>query len=365
MTDEIRYGLIGAGIMGIEHIQNVNNIDGAAVTAIADPVEPMRAWGAAEAAGEVELFEDHRDLLASDLVDAVVVATPNMTHADVMDDVLAVDGLHVMVEKPLATTVAECRRIIAAADGHRGVVWVGLEYRYMPAAARLIEEVKGGAVGTLRQMAIREHRFPFLPKIGDWNRFNRNTGGTLVEKCCHYFDLMALIVGADPVRVMGSGAQDFNHLDEEYDGEVPDIMDAVLVIVEFANGSRAMLDLSMYAEASKHQEEIAVLGNEGKVEALTPGAVLKGADPRQIVRIGNRERSVVEEFAVTDDRIRSEGGHHGASYIEHLEFIEAIRTGRPAAVTLEDGLRSVAMGVAAQMAIAETRVVELAEVLGG
>ena len=363
MTDEIRYGIIGAGIMGIEHIQNVNNIDGAVVAAIADPAEPMRAWGAAEANGEVELFEDYRDLLAAGVVDAVVVATPNMTHADVMTDVLAVDGLHVMVEKPLATTVADCRRIMKAAEGHSGVVWVGLEYRYMPAAARLIAEVKGGAVGTLRHVAIREHRFPFLPKVGDWNRFNRNTGGTLVEKCCHFFDLMNLIVDSTPVRVMASGGQDFNHLDEEYDGEVPDILDAAFVIYEYADGTRAMLDLSMYGEASKHQEEIAVLGNDGKVEALTPGAVMKGSDPRQIVRVGNRKLSVVEEFEVTDDRIRSEGGHHGASYIEHLEFIRAIRAGTPAAVSLEDGLLSVAMGVAAQMAIAEKRIVEMSEVL--
>ena len=109
MTEEIRYGIIGAGIMGIEHVQNVNNLDGAVVAAIADPIDGMRAWGAAEASGEVELFEDHRDLLASGLVDAVVVATPNMTHADVMEDVLAVDGLHVMVEKgrePLLDNVA-------------------------------------------------------------------------------------------------------------------------------------------------------------------------------------------------------------------------------------------------------------------
>ncbi|NNC92209.1 MAG: Gfo/Idh/MocA family oxidoreductase [Acidimicrobiia bacterium] len=363
MTDQIRYGIIGAGIMGIEHIQNINHIDGAKVVAVADPVEGSRAWGRAEAAGEVELFEDYRDLLAADLVDAVVVATPNMTHADVMEDVLAVDGLHVMVEKPLATTIADCQRIITAAAGRHGVVWVGLEYRYMPAAARLIAEIRGGAVGTLRQFAIREHRFPFLPKIGDWNRFNRNTGGTLIEKCCHYFDLMNVITGAKPVRVMASGGQDFNHLEEEYDGEVPDILDAVLVIFEFDNGARAMLDLCMYAEASKHQEEIAAVGDVGKVEALTPGAVLKGADPRQIVRIGNRASSIVEEHEVIDDRIQWEGGHHGGSYIEHLEFIQAIRSDSPAAVTLEDGLLSVAMGVAAQLAIEEGRVVDMSEVL--
>jgi predicted dehydrogenase len=349
--------------MGIEHIQNINHIDAATVVAVADPAEGSRAWGRAEAAGEVEVFEDYRDLLAADLVDAVVVATPNMTHADVMEDVLAVDGLHVMVEKPLATTVADCRRIITAAEGRNGVVWVGLEYRYMPAAVRLIAEIRGGAVGTLRQVAIREHRFPFLPKVGDWNRFNRNTGGTLVEKCCHFFDLMNLITGTQPVRVMASGGQDFNHLDEEYDGEVPDILDAALVIFEYDNGVRAMLDLCMYAEASKHQEEIVVVGDVGKVEALTPGAVLKGADPRQIVRIGDRAKSVVEEFEVSDDRIQWQGGHEGSSYIEHLEFIDAIRSSSPAAVTLDDGLLSVAMGIAAQVAIAEGRVVDMNEVL--
>ena len=362
--DTIRYGIIGAGIMGIEHIQNINNIDGAEVVAVADPAESSRAWGAAEAAGEIETFEDYRDMLAAGVVDAVVVATPNMTHADVMDDVLAVPGLHVMLEKPMATTVADCRRIISAAADHTGVVWVGLEYRYMPAAARLIAEVEGGSVGTLQQLAIREHRFPFLPKIGDWNRFNRNTGGTLVEKCCHFFDLMALIVGSPPVRVMGSGGQDFNHLDEEYDGETPDIMDAALVIFEFDNGTRAMLDLCMYAEASKHQEEIVAVGDVGKVEALTPGAVLKGADPRQIVRVGNRAKSVVEELEVHDDRIRWQGGHDGSSYIEHLEFIDAIRTGSPATVTVDDGLLSVAMGIAAHRAIEEGRVVSMDEVLG-
>ena len=57
-------------------------------------------------------------------------------------------------------------------------------------------------------------------QVNNWNRFNANSGGTLVEKCCHFFDLMCLIVGAKPRRVMASGAQDVNHLDEVYDGKV-------------------------------------------------------------------------------------------------------------------------------------------------
>ena len=71
----------------------------------------------------------------------------------------------------------------------------------MPPVARLLEEVRGGALGTLRMVAIREHRYPFLKKIGDWNRFARNTGGTLVEKCCHFFDIMRLITGQRPAHL--------------------------------------------------------------------------------------------------------------------------------------------------------------------
>ena len=54
----------------------------------------------------------------------------------------------------------------------------------------------------------------------NWNRFNVNSGGTLVEKCCHFFDLMRLFTAANPVRVMASGAVDVNHKDEIYNGKV-------------------------------------------------------------------------------------------------------------------------------------------------
>ncbi len=69
----------------------------------------------------------------------------------------------------------------------------------MPPVAELIREVREGTVGDLKMFAIREHRFPFLPKVGDWNRFSERTGGTLVEKCCHFFDLMRLVAADEPI----------------------------------------------------------------------------------------------------------------------------------------------------------------------
>jgi myo-inositol 2-dehydrogenase/D-chiro-inositol 1-dehydrogenase len=228
-------------------------------------------------------------------------------------------------------------------------VWMGLEYRYMPPTTALLAELASGVVGDVRMVAIREHRFPFLAKVGDWNRFNRNTGGTLVEKCCHFFDLMRLVAGAEPVRVLASGAQDVNHLDERYNGEVP-------VIVDFANGVRGMLDLCMFAEASVNEQEISVTGNQGKVEALVTQSLL---------RVGRRSDGlhVVDERPIASEGVRHVGLHHGASYLEHVDFIESVRAGRPAAVTLTDGLWSVAVGEAAHRSIDEGRPVMLDEVI--
>lgn len=352
-----RYGVIGTGMMGIEHIENINHLPDAEVTAFADPHAESRA-AARLLAPEARAFDDHRDLLDSGLVDAVVIATPNFTHVDVLRAVLPTD-IHILVEKPLCTTMADCRRVIEWAAGRQAVTWVGLEYRYMPPVARLIREVREGTVGELQMVAIREHRFPFLRKVGDWNRFNRNSGGTLVEKCCHFFDLMNEIVATRPVRVVASGGQDVNHLDENYDGEAPDILDNAYVIVEYENGVRAMLDLCMFAEATKNQEEVVAVGSQGKVEALLP---------EKVVRIGRRGRHFVgdvDEHHVDDDRITYPGHHHGSSQLEHLDFMRTCLTGVTPEVTLGDGMLAVAMGLAAQESIDRSTWVEIDEVLAG
>jgi hypothetical protein len=234
---------------------------------------------------------------------------------------------------------------------------MAMEYRYMAAAAELIGLVHEGAVGTPRMVAMREHRFPFLVKVDNWNRFSENTGGTLVEKTCHFFDLMNLILRERPVRVMASGAQDVNHLDEEYDGRVPDILDNAFVVVDYPSGARALLDLCMFAEATHNQEELSVVGERGKVEALIPS---------NVVRIGRRGEhwiGGVEEYVARDPRVQHEGLHHGSSYIEHVLFLDAIRTGGSPAVTLADGYWAVAIGAAAHRSIELGRPVELAELM--
>jgi len=150
------------------------------------------------------------------------------------------------------------------------IFWVGMEYRYIPSIDRLINQVHHGTIGAPKMLSIREHRFPFLQKVNNWNRFNKNTGGTLVEKCCHFFDLMLHIMKAKPVRILASGSQDVNHKDEVYNGKTSDILDNAYVVIEFDGGQRACMDICMFAEASRHQEEISLVGDGGKIEAFAP-----------------------------------------------------------------------------------------------
>ncbi|MBU3689114.1 MAG: oxidoreductase [Acidimicrobiales bacterium mtb01] len=354
MSELVRLGVIGTGMMGCEHIRNVMALDGAQVTAVSDPHPQSLEWARANL-GDVRAaeFADHRELLASGLVDGVIVASPNFTHASVLSDVHATD-LPVLVEKPMCTTIDDCREVVRAANSRRAITWVGLEYRYMAPIAALVSEVRSGRIGDVKMIAIREHRFPFLVKVDNWNRFSRNTGGTLVEKCCHFFDLMNLVAGSRPRRVMASGGQDVNHLDEVYDGERSDILDNAFVIVEYDNGIRANLDLCMFAEASSNEQELSVVGTLGKVEAAVPG---DGS-----IRVGRRaDRSVTPVASPIDERVAHVGFHFGASFIEVARFCEAIRSGGRPDVDVNAGLWSVAVGVAAHRSIDEGRPVSMDE----
>ena len=263
-----------------------------------------------------------------------------------------------MCEKPLATTVADARTIVERVARYDRVFWTGMEYRFMPPMAALIARVHAGDIGPVRMLAMREHRFPFLVKVGDWNRFSANTGGTMVEKCCHFFDLMRLILRAEPVRVYCSGGQDVNHLDERYGGRAPDIIDNSYTVVDFDGGQRAMLDLCMFADGAEEQEELVVTGPLARLRLAVPPGELEyapraGPGPKRVTR---------ERIAVAADALAA-GSHFGATFHQHQAFAAAVRGEGPVAVTADDGLRAVAMGVAAELSARERRAVAMAEVL--
>ena len=289
----------------------------------------------------------------------MIVASPNHTHHAVLQPLLATT-LPILCEKPLATTLAHAQDLVRQAARRDAVFWVGMEYRFMPPVQRFIDDVHAGRVGRLHRVALHEHRYPFLPKVGDWNRFAANTGGTMVEKCCHFFDLMRLIVGAEPVRVHCSGAMDVNHRNERYDGRTPDIIDNGFTTVDFEGGARAMLDLCMFAEGAEEQEQLVAIGDAAKLEVGIPGGQIT-LSPR--VPLGAPKRVERETIAV-DPAVLAAGHHHGATFFQQQAFLDAAAGRAPVQVTAHDGMMAVAMGLAAETSAREHRVVRMDELLG-
>ena len=364
MASKTRYGIIGCGMMGQEHIKNISLLDDTIVTVIFEPDSEMRAIAATLAPdatfeASLDALLDRRD------VDCLVIASPNYCHADQLAEIAGKRPLPLLIEKPLLTSPNDIDRVKALASNYPAPIWVAMEYRYMPPIAALLSQAQA-VTGGVRMLTIREHRFPFLEKVGDWNRFNAKTGGTLVEKCCHFFDLMRLVVGTRPVRVMASAAQSVNHLRESYNGETPDIIDNAYVIVDFEGGVRAMLELCMFAEGARYQEVISAMGQNGKIEAFVPGPTRfwpedLGAPPVPLLEISPRapKRPEVREIPV-DPLLLEAGDHNGSTFFQHQRFLELVRGEREyAEVTFEDGLWAVQIGMAAQLSAATGQAVSL------
>ncbi len=329
MTRPVRYGMIGCGMMGQEHIRNIALLPGATVAAIFEPDAGMQAI-ARSLVPEAQFVDSLSEVLAIEALDVLLIVSPNFLHLGQIEEILATRPLPLLVEKPLFTAPEDAARVEQLIADYPQTIWVAMEYRYMPPIAKFLNEVQS-ATGGIRMLTIREHRFPFLTKVGDWNRFSRNTGGTLVEKCCHFFDLMRLAIGSEPVRIMASGGQSVNHIDESYSGEVPDIWDNAYVIVDFANGARAMLELCMFAEGARYQEEISAVGPTGKIEAFVPGPGRfwpenLGAPPVPKVVVSPRQPKGPSELVIPVDPLLLEAGdHNGATYYQHKYFLQSVR----------------------------------------
>jgi len=349
--------------MGGEHIRNIQLLDNCRVHAIHEPDEAMR--NAAAALVPDVIFHDSLQALVTDPeLDCLVIVSPNYMHVPQLKEITQLRSIPILVEKPLATDPADEAFIKELQANYSSPIWVAMEYRYMPPLAKFIE-LCDEATGGVCMLTVREHRFPFLEKVNDWNRFNKYSGGTLVEKCCHYFDLMRLIMQTEPMQVMASGSQMVNHLDEQYDGEQSDIWDAAYAIFDFANGAKTMLELSMFAEGSEYQEHISAVGPNGKIECFIPGPTRfwpehLGAPPEPKVVISPRHPSGPTTLDIkVDPELLAAGDHNGSTFYQHQGFQKVVLGQQEPEVTINDGWLAVRMGMAAQQSSKSGQVVKL------
>ncbi|WP_238007112.1 Gfo/Idh/MocA family oxidoreductase [Dactylosporangium sp. AC04546] len=188
----MRLGIVGAGIMGAKVAATAARLPGVEVAAVADPV-PARA-----AALGGTPFTGWRELLDAGSVDAVYLGLPHDAHADACAEATA-RGVHVLIDKPLCTTVAEADRIIAARDAAGVVVMVGFSYRFRAewlAARRLVAD---GAIG--EPLSVTDVIAEAATDTPAWYWDAARGGGILHLQSHHCFDRLPWLVGAPMAEV--------------------------------------------------------------------------------------------------------------------------------------------------------------------
>ena len=290
-------------------------------------------------------------------VDALMICTPNYTHADVLKVAMR-SGKPIFLEKPMATTLVDADAIVKANDAYPSFIQIGLQYRYKAQYIEAFHEVQQRtSVGVVKTISMSEYRPPFLDKVGQWNKFNQYSGGTLVEKCCHYFDLINLLADAMPVRVYASGGQAVNFLDFQKDGVPADIDDHAFVIIDYANGVRANFTLNMFCH--DFTEELVITGDRGRLVANELFNVHQQQPSKATIALEKGEWGASKQTDVTYAREIEKSGHHGATYYEHVAFVDQLDGKACESATPVQGLWSMIVASAAQHSIKTQQAVDI------
>ena len=217
------------------------------------------------------------------------------------------------------------------------------------------------AVGDIKTITMTEHRIPFLDKVDQWNKFSEYSGDTLVEKCCHYFDLMNLFAGARPVRVYASGSQAVNFVGYEYNGKTSDIMDNAMVVVDYENGVRANFNLCMFAPM--FYEELVLCGDSGYLKTWEKEDFLAQSSTGTGLELFRGDDQTSLRMTPSYPATIQHSGHLGATFMEHIDFVNNIDgIATPTATALE-GLWSIIVASAAQESIKQGQVVQINDYL--
>ncbi|MCB1235291.1 MAG: Gfo/Idh/MocA family oxidoreductase [Verrucomicrobiae bacterium] len=341
----IRVGLLGAGWFGREaHLRNLLSLPGVEVLAASSRSDASLRAALDLAGSHLRTFEDWRELLQIENLDAVVIALTNDQHHEAA--LAAFDaGLHVLCEKPLGLTVKQCDEIIAASESAGKLLQIGHEMRFQ----RLYQEMKamidGGAIGDPQLMWCREFRGPMRP---GWRSSESLTGGTILEKNVHHIDLFNWMMDREPVRVAAQGGT--NVLTDR------EILDNAQVLIEYEGGRRATLELCLFAPYGGDCE-IGAAGDRGRIDTKNQALSLVhhrfDLPDRLDMRIADSkdDANFVDAAGRVDRGIRP----------ELIHFFDCIREGK---TPLNDGpsaRRAVAVCLAAQESIRRREMVDLEE----
>lgn len=256
---KVRIGLIGYGVMGANHASQLfeNAIPQAELTAVCEPNQDNLKRAKETCGDRVRYFTDVKDLLAANLMDAVLIATPHFDHPKSAIEAFKA-GLHVLIEKPAGAFTKHVREMNAAALSSKKVFGIMFNQRTWGIHQKLHDLIKSGELGSLKRInwtITNWYRTQAYYDSCDWRAtWAGEGGGVLLNQCPHNLDLWQWVFGM-PKRIRA-----FCHFGKYHNIEVEDDVTAYL---EYADGVTGVLVTSTGEAPGTNRLEIA--GDNGKL----------------------------------------------------------------------------------------------------
>jgi len=340
----IHVAIIGAGNISSAHIRAYQAFpDRCKIVAIVD-IQPGKAAASAASHGlDAEALESYEGLLGRDDIHLVSICTPPFTHAELTEALLR-DGKHVLVEKPMAASLAECDRMIRAAQESGKVLSVVAQNRFRDPIMQLKQLLDGGKIGRVVHAQVdsywwRGHCYYDLWWRGLWTK---EGGGPTLNHAVHHIDMLGWMMGLPAkVSAMLSNAAHDN-------AEVEDISVAAL---QYPGGAMAQVTSSVIHHGEEQQ--IVFQGERARISAPWKVYASRSLDN------GFPERNSDLEAELELDRAGLQTLEHTGHKGQIDDVLTAIETGREPLVTGESGRMTLELITAIYKAGFEERTVEL------
>ncbi|MHC4984681.1 MAG: Gfo/Idh/MocA family protein [Planctomycetota bacterium] len=333
--NQVRVAVIGAGIWGGAHLRAYAQHASAELVAVCD-IDEARAKAAAAAWAVPNVYTSLDDMLAAETLDAVSVATPDAAHTDVVVACVAA-GLHVLCEKPLATTVADGQAMIAAADAAGAMLMVGWHNRWNPPFVEAHRSIREGELGEVRYVYYRLSDTVYVPtQMLPW----AGESSVMHFLGSHALDTTCWLLGRRPVRL--SCRRQAGVLK----AMGVNVADLYVTTLEFDDGALAVIENSWILPQSSPaliDHRVEILGSDGAIY-LNPQHAGSIAKYTARTPAGFPDASLPDMFVTPEVHGRQVG--FAVESIYH--FVECVRDGRPPLANAEDGLFNTRLILAAE-----------------
>lgn len=344
--EKVRIGVVGLGYMGAQHARTLaeGKVSRAELVALtsSDPAKLAQFPG-------VRGFSTCQEMVDSGQIDAMVIATPHMSHVDLGVCALHA-GLHVMVEKPLASSMREAQRLLLAREDPRQVFAVMFNVRTRPIFQKLHEIVTSGELGEVRRVNWTATMF-FRPEIYYSSSAWRGTwkgegGGVLLNQAPHFLDLLQWTLGM-PNSVRGFCKRGRYHAIE--------VEDDVTTYLEWANGATGVFVTSTGEAPGTTRIEIA--GELGRL-VYENDKITFTKNLEAMSEFGKVHQDAMGRPETTQLEFESPGP--GGNYVEMLQnFVNAILDGAPLIAPAEEGLKSLELSNAMLLSCLQEKIISL------